>query len=268
MLPEILSASNSESVVVKLAYQTEVAAFLSAHGHLVVEQPDPVSIELLGDFYMISRNRFNRWIRDLNDVCNGVEIRGPRHIIGLTPTRSPVLSITEQILINDLVNRVWTVLLIACDRRRSEKHVEPLVRNVFQGHLSARHKALAACLSDKSLRSGQIREIDQLRCSIERWADLLCCPLMKEHDLWSLAFDPVRAREFCGDRFDHQGQRPKSHAWTLILAGLRNSFPDDGALGAPLHDEDRLISHLMLDTFPRTPESLAVWSGPTIVRTR
>jgi hypothetical protein len=45
---------------VKLAYLTEVAALIAAHCQLVIEQPEPLSDAVLGDFYIPSRNRFNR----------------------------------------------------------------------------------------------------------------------------------------------------------------------------------------------------------------
>ena len=76
--------------LVKLAYVTEVAALISAHCHLLIERPEPFSTALLGDFYVQSRNRFNRWHRDLNDLENGVQIRDPLHLVGLNPIRPPL----------------------------------------------------------------------------------------------------------------------------------------------------------------------------------
>ena len=60
----------------KLAYVTELAALISAHSHLIFEQSEPLSTTLLGNFYVHSRNRFNRWQRDLTDLENDVEIGG------------------------------------------------------------------------------------------------------------------------------------------------------------------------------------------------
>ena len=61
----------------KLAYLVEVTALISAHSRLLIERPDELSNTLLGDYYVHSRNRFNRWMRDLNDLENGVTIRDP-----------------------------------------------------------------------------------------------------------------------------------------------------------------------------------------------
>ena len=174
----------------KLAYLVEVTALLSAHSRMLIEQPRPISNQLLGDYYIQSRNRFNRWMRDLNDIENDVEIRDPLHRIGLSPVRPAAQSITEQILINDLVNRVWTVMLAAYDRHHHNRNIEQLVHNVYRGHLAVRHKALwVVCLNSKSLLPTHVIHIDKLRSSTERWSDLLSCTLMAEYDLWHYAFD-------------------------------------------------------------------------------
>lgn len=227
---------------------------------MLIEQPEQISNVLLGDYYVQSRNRFNRWMRDLNDLETGVAIRDPLHLFGLSRTAPPVLSIVEQVLVNDLLNRVWTVVLISCDRHRNEERIQPLAHNVYRSHSTVRHKAISVAHEDESLSSQQVHYINKLRASSERWADLLNCSLMADYDLWDYAFDSLRAQEFHDDRF--RNQRPGSQdsgTWPLILAGLRKSFPDDNGLAAPLHDDDRMITRSIMDCFPGNSESLDVW---------
>ncbi len=251
----------------KLAYLVEVTALVSAHSKILIEQPDQIPNALLGDYYIQSRNRFNRWMRDLNDLENGVTIRDPLHLFGLSPRFPPIQSITEQILVNDLLNRVWTVILVACDLHRHESRIQPLARNVYQSQLTVRHKALNLCLNDRTLKPEQRAHIEKLRTSSERWADLLSCSLMSTYDLWDFAFDKGRAKEFFHDRFRNQRlSADNSQVWSLILAGLRHSFPDTDGLSAPLHDDDRLITRSVIDCFPGDTQSMAVWSLPTIQR--
>ncbi|MEQ9409726.1 MAG: hypothetical protein RIK87_18465 [Fuerstiella sp.] len=251
----------------KLAYLVEVAALASAHSRLLIEQQEEIPNVLLGDYYIHSRNRFNRWTRDLNDLENGVSIRDPLHLFGLSSRYPPAQSLAEQILVNDLVNRVWTVLLIACDRHRGETRIEQLAHNVFRGHQAVRQRALRICLNDVSLQPEQRAHIEKLQISSERWADLLNCALMDSYDLWHYAFDEQRARDFYRDRFHREQIAPQnSRAWSLILAGLRHSFPDSDGLSAPVHDDDRLITRCIIDSFPGDTHSLAVWSLPTLER--
>ncbi|MEZ6127408.1 MAG: hypothetical protein R3C59_01835 [Planctomycetaceae bacterium] len=249
----------------KLAYLVEVTALVSAHSRLLIEQTDELSNVLLGDYYIHSRNRFNRWMRDLNDLENGVAIRDPLHLFGLSPKFPAIMSLTEQILVNDLLNRIWTVILVACDRHRGAERIEPLARNVFRSHETVRHKALSLCMHDSSLHPEQVLQINRLRTSSERWSDLLNCGLMAEYNLWMYAFDETRAREFHQDRFHQERLMPSNdRAWSLILAGLRHSFPDADGLAAPVHDDDRMIVRSIIDCFPGDTQSMAVWSLPTI----
>ncbi|MCA9086389.1 MAG: hypothetical protein KDA81_20165, partial [Planctomycetaceae bacterium] len=125
----------------KLAYLVEATALVAAHAKMLVEQSEQISTTSLGDYYIHSRNRFNRWMRDLNDMEKGVRIRDPLHLFGLCPRDPAIQSLTEQILINDLMNRVWTVILTAADRHRQEQRIEPLAHNVFQSHLTVRSMA-------------------------------------------------------------------------------------------------------------------------------
>ncbi|APZ91874.1 hypothetical protein [Fuerstiella marisgermanici] len=251
----------------KLAYLVEVAALASAHSRLLIEKSEDIPNALLGDYYIHSRNRFNRWMRDLNDLEHGVTIRDPLHLFGLSPKEPPALSLAQQILVNDLLNRVWTVMLVACDRHRRQTRIESLAHNVFRSHQTVRHRALSVCLNDSSLEPEQVLQIEKLRTSAERWADLLSCGLMDSYALWDYAYDEQRAREFYRDRFHRERIAPQnSQAWTLILAGLRHSFPETGGLASSVHDDDRMITRCIIECFPGDTQSLAVWSLPTIER--
>lgn len=253
----------------KLAYLVEVTALISAHSKMLIEQPDQISNVLLGDYYVQCRNRFNRWMRDLNDLESGVAIRDPLHLFGLSPRCPPSLSIAEQVLVNDLLNRVWTVILAACDIHRQENRIQPLAQNVFRSHSAVRHRALGVCMGDKQLKPEQLLHLDKLRAAAERWSDLLNCSLMATYDLWDYAFDATRAQEFFQDRFRNERlSSDNTQAWSLMLAGLRHSFPDVDGLSSPLHDDDRMITRSIVDCFPGDTRSMAVWSLPTIEKTQ
>lgn len=272
-VPSLLNGQANETLcrkhTVKLAYLVEVAALASAHSRLLIEQSEEIPNVLLGDYYIHSRNRFNRWMRDLNDIEHGVAIRDPLHLFGLSPRQPPAQSLAEQILVNDLLNRVWTVMLIACDRHRGEARIESLAHNVFRSHLTVRHRAMSVCVNDSSLAPEQVHHIEKLKTSSERWADLLNCALMDCYDLWEYACDETRAREFFRDRFHKERIAPQnSQAWSLILAGLRHSFPDIDGLSAPVHDDDRMITRCIIDSFPGDTQSLAIWSLPTVQKSQ
>lgn len=249
----------------KLAYLVEATALIAAHSKLVVESHRPVPTVRMGDYYIHSRNRFNRWMRDLNDIEADVAIRDPLHQFGLHPRFPIAMSITEQILVNGLLNRIWTLTLLAIDKRRGENAVTSLALNVSRSFDTIRQKALTLVRHHDSVSPAQVLHLNRMQCSSDRWADLMTCSLMAEYDLWEHAVDSDRCREFHRDRFQSQQlNSDDGRAWSLILAGLKHSFPDQDGLSYPIHDDDRLILRALVDCFPAEPGSLKAWPSPEL----
>lgn len=248
----------------RLAYLTEIAALMAAHGRLFVERDEELPTQTIGDYYVLSRNRFNRWMKDLTDLENGLPVRDALHMFGLTPSRPAARSIAEQILINEMVSRVWTILLLARDRYQNVDQIRPVAHNVFLGHLSVRHKALGVVLVDDRLSTHDLAAVDKLRRATERWTDMLCCTLMNDYELWQYAFHEETARQFYQDRVDGNPLDHRSRAWVLMLSGLRHSFPEKEGLSALVHDEDRRLSRLMLNSFPEDASEMTFWMGARV----
>ncbi|MDA1230099.1 MAG: hypothetical protein O2856_04935 [Planctomycetota bacterium] len=248
----------------KLAYLTEVAALMAAHGQMFIEQTNEVSTEAVGDYYVQSRNRFNRWMRDLTDLEHGLQISEPLHLMGLAAGRSATREIAEQILINEMVARIWTVLLLARDISNGIDRIRPVARNIHLGHLAVRHKAMGVVLADDRMTPTDLLAIDKLRKSAERWTDLLCSAIMGQYNLWEFAYDEERAKEFLRDRIDQAGLSHRSRGWVLILAGIRHSFKEVDGLAAQIHDDDRRLIRLMLNCFPSDAPEMTFWMGARV----
>ncbi len=248
----------------KLAYLTEVAAFIAAHSHLLIEQPDEISADTIGDYYILSRNRFNRWMRDLEDSRNHPSIHDPLHMVGLIDRKSASSDIVRQILINDMVVRLWTVLMLARDANHGIDRIRPVARNIYLGHLSVRHNALRVAMADDRTTAKELLAVDKLRNSIERWTDLLCCSVMGQFNLWEYAFNKERAQEFLRDRGELAGFGHHNRSWVLILAGMRHSFQEIEGLAAPIHGDDRRIVSLILNCFPEAAPEMAFWTAPRV----
>lgn len=248
----------------KLSYLTEIAALLAAHASLFIEQEGEVPAEVIGDYYILSRNRFNRWMKDLTDLERGLEVQDPLQLLGLMPAQPAVRSVAEQVLINEMVARVWTILLMARDRYNGVDRIHPVAHNVFLGHLSVRHKALSVVLGDSRLEPQDVTCIDKLRRATERWTDLLCCSVMNQYDLWQYAFHEDVAREFLRDRQEQDSLHYRSRTWVLILAGMRHAFADRSAVSSPAHDDDRKLVRVMLNSFPEKAPEMTFWMSSRV----
>ncbi len=252
----------------KLAYLTEIAALMAAHNRLFIEQTPELPNHVIGDYYILSRNRFNRWMRELHDLEFGtVRLTESARRCSVSP-QSELRGLAEQVMINDMLARIWTVLLVARDLAHDRDRVRPVAHNVFLGHLAIRHKCLSCCLTDPHLTASDANAVDRLRASTERWTDMLCCQMMDEFDLWQYAYDRERARDFLQDRREHGIAGEAGQAWVLILAGMRHSFPDVGRLGVHIQEDDRAIAQLMLNTFPENSPEMTFWIGSRFRRAR
>ncbi|MCA9065016.1 MAG: hypothetical protein KDA96_18225, partial [Planctomycetaceae bacterium] len=117
----------------KLAYLTEVAALMAAHGRILIERGVEPSNRVISDYYILNRNRFNRWMRELTDLEAGIPVRDPLEMIGLPPRRPQVRGLAETIIVNEMLIRLWTILMMARDRFHNQDLVRPVVHNVHLG---------------------------------------------------------------------------------------------------------------------------------------
>jgi hypothetical protein len=149
---------------------------------------------------------------------------------------------------SEVLTRVWTGFLVGHDRLCGREEAEPVARSVLTGHLDARHRALSLLMHAPGVPIAGALSINQLRCTTERWTDLLLGELCVPCDLNHLACDVQRAREFAADRQAeaeiHRGQR-----WSLLLASLRQAFPVEGPR-SPNGDLNERIAGSVLSCFP------------------
>lgn len=239
----------------KLSALPEIAALLAAHGQSFAEQADAISVQTIGDYYVYSRNRFNRWMRLLDqletDCCNADAVDSSTELS--VNSGIPLMrELAEQILVNEMLARVWTILLLAHDRHRGSSQCEALATNVLLGHHTLRRRMLQLCRSDEFAEAEFSLRIEHLRRETEVWTDIICCPLMKRYDLWSLACDEEDARDYFRQRQERCALDSASAAWVAMLSGLRESFSDSEEPAVLVAQDDIRIIQLMASCFPGT----------------
>lgn len=92
--------------------------------------------------------------------------------------------------------------------------------------------------------------IEHLRRETEVWTDILCCPLMKRYDLWSLACDEEDARDYLRQRQERCALDSASAAQAAMLSGLRESFGDTDEPAVLVAQDEVRIVRLMASCFP------------------
>src|SRR5213076_1261354 len=147
----------------------ELAALLAIHAPAIVEQRRPLAPGSRQTYWAASKCRLDRWGRVLRQLTAAeAEAQLPAPLAW--PRVGPIL---EEILVSELLTRVWTATAAASDAALGEQELEPVARSVFTAHLDARRRVLSLIAEGRVLALGQIIELNRLRRRLERWTDML-----------------------------------------------------------------------------------------------
>jgi hypothetical protein len=231
-----------------------LAALIAAQGAL---PGGALSTNSLGNYWMASKCRLDRWYGALRPPS-------ARHIGNWPALRSVI----EEILLSEVLVRVWTGFLVLHDRAVGEDEAEPLARSVLSGHLEARQRALSLLLHATGVPISDAIAINHLRRKTDRWTDLLLGYLAPRCDLSDLATDAQRVRDFALDWQDAPAEA-SSPRWPLLLASLQEAFPIDPAIRGPTADLNERIAASILSCFPSESfDSTGPFRGLWMVRLR
>ncbi len=200
----------------------ELAALVSAHSERLIEGPAKIPDAPLEKYWQHSRTRLQGWMLCLNEHLMQLPQLDVSEHHTLWKRTEPVI---EEILIGEVLTRVWATVLTAADRQRRICHAEPLGRSAMVGHLEARHRALSLILNGSHVPKNELAKTDRLRRRTERWTDLLLGHLVKRYGVGEFAFDERRALDFGEDQLSESAGGTANAAWEFILTGLRLAFP-------------------------------------------
>ena len=231
----------------KLRFVAETAALVSAYSAHVVEAQSQVPNEFLQPYWQRSRERLHRWMKCLNERLN-VDGEG----IASEPGRSwhQIEAVIEEVLVSEILTRVWAAVLTAADRRRGTCHGEPVARSSLIGHIEARHLALNVIVKESHASFSELARLDRLRRSSERWTDLLLGHLVKQHGVGEFAFDERRAVDFANDQMGGGSAGTPSPVWRFVLASLRIAFPETLCQRPPNGDLTHEIVRSVIASLP------------------
>ncbi len=228
----------------------ELAALLALHSPSIVHGAGRIPHDTSEQYWSASKCRLDRWGRLLRQLTQAAG--QPQLPATLSwPRVQPVL---EEILVTELLTRLWTAVAVAHDAVHGDDDLEPVVRNVLSGHLDARRRLLTLLAEGGVIALPQATKLDHLRRRVERWTDMLLAHLAGLTNINEFAFDTGRARDFAED-LDHQAANSQSdnaeHDLTgqLMLVSLRASFAKDLADRSPNSDLNRRIASALLGAF-------------------
>ncbi len=224
----------------------ELAGILASNGPLLLGRSEPFSADGIEQYWTTSKVRLDRWAWRLKKFSQQADSGSKRQRTQWPDT----YAVMEEILVSEILTRVWTALLSAHDRQCGRDDAEPIARSVLIGHMEARHRVLSLMVRGPGIRVETAVRLNRLRRRTERWTDLLIGHLPRQYDVTEFAADPQRAKDFA-DGVQHRCRLAGGrHTWALIIASLRAVFRSGLSPLSPNADLNARIARSILTCLP------------------
>lgn len=251
----------------------ELAAIAAIQAGTIITAGRRMPFAALADYWSASKCRLDRWSRALKQLSTSgfAELVAPGPFgtrrqwfdepRGRTDPKGPhqappdetipnAKTIIEEILLSEILTRVWSAVLSGHDSHWGTSDAEPIGRSVLVGHQEARHRALTLLVQGPGINSHEALELNRLRRRAERWTDLLLGQVLLVADSSPLAFDVELAQEFADELRGQPAWQPGGGAWPLALSSLRASFRPTPHSASPYADLNAQIASAVVAALP------------------
>lgn len=197
----------------------EVGALIALRGTHFIRNQDPDRENRSDSYWTASKCRLDRWARTLKMFTDDLDDTERSH----DPWPAIEIVVAE-ILLSELLTRVWTAVATYHDREAQTTCLEPVAKSVWIGHLEARNRALTLILRAKEAGHPVAERMNLLRRRVERWTDLVLGQLQLQYDVTEFSFDPARLREFTDDLIELKDIRCEEQEY--FAASIRSTFSE------------------------------------------
>ncbi|MGY8771263.1 MAG: hypothetical protein ACKVH8_22850 [Pirellulales bacterium] len=201
--------------------QVQLAALLATHAPIQLRTMQQISSNGLEQYWTSSKCRLDRWGLQLKAHNSVIQSASADQLSEPWKSITPVL---EEIMIGDILTRVWTSLCISFDHIHQTDSAEPVARSVYIGHLEARNRALNMMVYGRGLDAESAVKLNRLRRRTERWTDMLLGYIAVDSDIENLGHDPERVEEFSKDIREQKQNEFSDAAWPLLLSSALDAF--------------------------------------------
>ncbi len=224
----------------------DVAGMVAYNGPLLIDGAGALAPAPLEQYWATSKCRVESWNRTLKAHARWADQGRPLDAALKIELRATI----EEILLSEILVRVWTAVLVGHDRQVRAGVDEPLARSVFDSHMDVQHRALKLLLHSNAFTTPQAVAINKLRRRAERWSDVLVGGLLAACDLTEFAVDAQRASDFADDLAHRRQRAGGRHAWRLTLVSLRGAFQTGLSPLAANPDGNARVTASILGCFP------------------
>jgi hypothetical protein len=223
----------------------DLAVFVAAQGPVLVSSVRQLPTSALAQYWTVSKCRLDRWNRCLRDVQPANATRNQEQA-GVRALQA----VCEEILVSEMLTRVWSSILTALDRAAGSSEAQPVAASVMAGHLEASNRVLSLISYNPQTAMSNEGNLNRLRRLTERWTDLLLGSLGSLIDPTPFAHDAAKAAEFARDFHRSCRSSVRLQAWSLIAASLRTMFESHLRGATPNADLNSSVAGAILVCFP------------------
>lgn len=239
----------------------ETSCWIADHATSFVAFSGPIAMEQIETYWAASRCRLDRWSTSLKALSTAKASSTPLLLQRKKPARLPLI---EEILVSEVLTRVWTAVAAAHDQHRMRSELAPVCRSIFIGHLEARNRALQLLVNHNYTALEEAVTLNRLRRRCERWTDLLLSRIAGLVDVKDLAFDQERVSDFQRELGVGSTAANSSFAWQLVLSSIRASFASGLTVESPSFDLNKkiaasILSCLSTELFDSTGQLKSTW---------
>jgi hypothetical protein len=263
-----------------------LAAVAAVHCDQLASSSPETMDQMLATYWRASRCRLDRW-------CHSLHALGERHNEHNHTAASPDVqrvdksinkgrearsrewsigadAVVEEILVSEILTRTIAALTVAHDERHAQSESAPIGRNIFDGHLDARRRALSLVASTAHRGTSYAKAIVALHRQCDRWSDLLLAYLATHTNVEPFAASAARVVDFSYDARQHLNSTASSDmAVTMILAGMNSSLARLSPDRSPNTDLNAELATAVLGCFsPVDFDSLGLLQSPWFERLR
>lgn len=216
----------------------ELAAQLTDQFRGLTDAPLQLQSKGVEQYWVASRCRLDRWSSALSEHSDRM-MSPDASLEDLWHEIRPTL---DEVLLSEVLTRVWSAILVAYDRSRGTSEYGPVARSIFTGHCEARHRALKLLFSGQGLGVEHAVAHNRLRRRCELWTDTLLAALGDENGSSDLAFDRRRVESLAGDLHQQPRRGIGNPAWQVVLASLRAAIQREELLVAANDDLNQQVA--------------------------
>ncbi len=236
-----------------------LAATIAGHAPAIIRRSPGLPERQLHAYWVASRSRLNRWGAQLRrlQLLQAAGVLNPS-------VDADELPVVWEILMSEMVTRVWCATLDGIDERLKVREYSPIGRSVYLGHLEARQRVLQLLVG--AHRDGPIRfwSLNQTRLFVERWTDLLLASMPTPSLAVPYCFDEHRVMTLHAAA---SRQNPRVHSASFLAVVANELFSNPLTTCTANEDLHRRVHQAILGCLADPLFSgTGVWEGQWSVR--